>query len=80
MHTIAEKKLGLPQSSRDAFSLLEIEGIISSELSTKMKSMVGFRNIAFHDYQELNLLILQKIVEEHLVDFYQFTKIILKFK
>lgn len=80
MHTIAEKKLGLPQSSRDAFSLLETEGIISSELSTKMKSMVGFRNIAVHDYQELNLSILQKIVEEHLVDFYQFTKIILKFK
>ena len=34
-----------------------------------MKVMVGFRNIAVHDYQEMNLVILQKIVEDHLKDF-----------
>ncbi len=42
-----------------------------------MKAMVGFRNIAVHDYQEINLVILQKIVEEHQVDFINFTKTIL---
>ncbi|WP_197053952.1 HepT-like ribonuclease domain-containing protein [Cetobacterium sp. ZWU0022] len=30
--------------------------------------MVGFRNIAVHDYQSLNIEILQKIIENHLVD------------
>jgi uncharacterized protein YutE (UPF0331/DUF86 family) len=77
MHIVAEKKLGLPQNSRDAFSLLEEEGIIPSSLSQKMKAMVGFRNIAVHDYQEINLVILQKILQDHLVDFMQFTKTIL---
>lgn len=77
MHIVAEKKLGLPQNSRDAFSLLEEDGIIPSSLSEKMKAMVGFRNIAVHDYQEINLVILQKILENHLVDFMQFTKTIL---
>ncbi|KIY22324.1 MULTISPECIES: type VII toxin-antitoxin system HepT family RNase toxin [Mesobacillus] len=77
MHIIADKKLGLPQNSRDAFSILETEGILSSSLSDKMKAMVGFRNIAVHDYQEINLVILQKIIEDHLVDFFQFTKTIL---
>jgi uncharacterized protein YutE (UPF0331/DUF86 family) len=77
MHIVAEKKLGLPQNSRDAFSLLEEEGIIPPSLSEKMKAMVGFRNIAVHDYQEINLVILQKILENHLVDFMQFTKTIL---
>lgn len=77
MHIVAEKKLGLPQNSRDAFTLLEAEGIIPSSLSQKMQAMVGFRNIAVHDYQEINLLILQKIIESHLVDFMQFTKTIL---
>jgi uncharacterized protein YutE (UPF0331/DUF86 family) len=38
---------------------------------------VGFRNIAVHDYQEINLVILQKILQDHLVDFMQFTKTIL---
>lgn len=77
MHIVAEKKLGLPQNSRDAFTFLENEGILSTSLSTKMKAMVGFRNIAVHDYQELNLLILEKILEKHLHDFNEYTKTIL---
>jgi uncharacterized protein YutE (UPF0331/DUF86 family) len=79
MHIVAEKKLGLPQNSRDAFSLLEQDGILPSSLSEKMKSMVGFRNIAVHDYQEINLVILQKILENHLVDFFLYTKTILMY-
>ncbi|MBL5779720.1 hypothetical protein B5V88_06355 [Heyndrickxia sporothermodurans] len=39
--------------------------------------MVGFRNIALHDYQEIRIVILQKIIDNHLVDFMQFTKTIL---
>jgi uncharacterized protein YutE (UPF0331/DUF86 family) len=80
MHIVAQKKLGLPQTSRDAFILLEKHGIISSSLSQKMKAMVGFRNIAVHDYQELNLTILQKILDNHLTDFTEFTKAIVKQK
>ncbi|MBB6175704.1 uncharacterized protein YutE (UPF0331/DUF86 family) [Anoxybacillus tengchongensis] len=78
MHIVAQKKLGLPQTSRDAFTLLEQHGIISSSLSQKMKAMVGFRNIAVHDYQELNLTILQKILDNHLTDFTEFTKAIIE--
>ncbi|MEG6533049.1 DUF86 domain-containing protein [Caldifermentibacillus hisashii] len=78
MHVVAEKKLGLPQTSRDAFLLLETEGIIPVSLSKRMQRMVGFRNIAVHDYQEINLTILQKIIENHLDDFLQFTKAIIR--
>ncbi len=77
MHIVAEKKLGLLQNSRDAFTFLEQENIISSILSGKMKAMVGFRNIAVHDYQEINLEILEKIVENHVKYFLEFTKAIL---
>jgi uncharacterized protein YutE (UPF0331/DUF86 family) len=77
MHIVAEKRLGLPQNSRDAFSLLETEGILPDILSNKMKAMVGFRNIAVHDYQEMNLVILKKILDDHLVDFTLYTKTIL---
>ncbi|MBT2691290.1 DUF86 domain-containing protein [Bacillus sp. ISL-47] len=79
MHIIATKKLGLPQNSRDAFSILEKEGILQPSLSQKMKAMVGFRNIAVHDYQEMNLEILKKILDDHLVDFFEYTKTILMF-
>ena len=52
---IRMKKLGVPQSSRDVFIILEKSGIINAELGQKLQKMVGFRNIAVHDYQDLNL-------------------------
>lgn len=79
MHIVAEKKLGLPQSSRNAFDLLETSKVIDQETAKRLKAMVGFRNIAVHDYQTLNLGILQQIVEKHLSDFTNFTKQVLKF-
>ena len=40
--------------------------------------MVGFRNVAIHEHQTLNLDIVQSIVEDHLTDFTQFTEWVLK--
>jgi len=37
-----------------------------------MQAMVGFRNIAVHDYQSLNLDIIIEIVKNHLNDFTEF--------
>ncbi|MGY0692798.1 type VII toxin-antitoxin system HepT family RNase toxin [Virgibacillus sp. FSP13] len=79
MYIVSEKQLGLPQNSRDAFSFIQTEGIITSSLAQKMKAMVGFRNIAVHDYQEINLTILQKILDEHLEDFSKYTQVIMKY-
>jgi uncharacterized protein YutE (UPF0331/DUF86 family) len=42
--------------------------------------MIGFRNIAVHDYQALILPIVEKIITEHLDDFLQFSKIVLQKK
>lgn len=80
MHIVSEKKLGIPQSSRDAFEYLSSHAIINENLSLKLKSMVGFRNIAVHDYQEINLEIVRVIVEKHLEDYLEFTKQILNVK
>jgi uncharacterized protein YutE (UPF0331/DUF86 family) len=74
MHEIRLRRLGIPQDSRDAFSLLLKEGLISKDLAEKMMAMVGFRNIAVHDYQELNLEVVQQIIEKHLEDFLDFTR------
>lgn len=45
----------MPQTSRDAFDVLYSNNIIDSKLAKKLKSMVGFRNIAVHEYQTVNL-------------------------
>ena len=79
MHIVAQERLGLPQTSRDAFDMLESSSIIDEEIAKRLKAMVGFRNIAVHDYQTINLTILEQIVEKHLEDFTDFTKQILKY-
>jgi uncharacterized protein YutE (UPF0331/DUF86 family) len=39
--------------------------------------MVGFRNIAVHDYQKLNLEVVKAILVERLDDFAVFTRLLL---
>lgn len=77
MHEARVGKLGLPQESREAFALLERAGRIEPELSERMQAMVGFRNVAVHDYQKLRLEILKSILENHLNDFRNFAAAIL---
>ena len=78
MHVIAEKGLGIPQTSRDTFEILQNNKIIDHEMSEQLKAVIGFRNIAIHNYQRLNLKIIQAIIEKDLKDLLYFTDVILK--
>ena len=62
-------KLGIPQSSRDSFQILASAGFISPIVATNLKKMIGLRNIAVHDYKELNMDIVEAVINNHLVDF-----------
>jgi uncharacterized protein YutE (UPF0331/DUF86 family) len=78
MHLVRVRKLGVPQESRDAFDLLGEAGIITKEQCEHLKKMVGFRNVAVHDYRKLNLEVVRKIIEEHIADFREFGRTVLK--
>jgi uncharacterized protein YutE (UPF0331/DUF86 family) len=67
-----QQKLGIPQSSRDAFELLFKAVLLPEDVAVNLKKMVGLRNIAVHDYQELNIDIVTFIIENHLIDFQYF--------
>jgi len=54
-HLIRRERLGVPQSARDVFAVLAQAGWIDSALADSLKRMVGFRNIALHNYQSLQL-------------------------
>ncbi|SMQ86918.1 Uncharacterized conserved protein YutE, UPF0331/DUF86 family [Bacillus sp. OV166] len=79
MHIVSEQRLGLPQTSRDAFDMLQSNSIIDENIAKRLKAMVGFRNIAVHDYQTLNIDILNQIVDKHLGDFTDYTRQILEY-
>ncbi len=78
MHLVRVHRLGVPQESREAFDLLERSGRIPPGLATQMRKMVGFRNVAVHDYQRLNLDVVRSIVVGHLDDFLTFTEVLLQ--
>ena len=78
MHLVRIHRLGVPQDTRDAFDLLERAGHLEPALSVGLKRMVGFRNIAVHDYQKLNLDIVQRILDEHVEDFLGFSRFLLR--
>lgn len=78
-HLVASEKLGLPQDMRENFVLLREARILDTEVSERMKHMVGFRNIAVHEYQSLNTDILKNIVAERLGDFEEFINQVLRF-
>ncbi|MFZ3123655.1 MAG: DUF86 domain-containing protein [Acidovorax sp.] len=77
-HLIRRDRLGIPQSARDVFALLARAGRIEPPLAEGLKRMVGFRNIAVHDYQSLQLPITVAIIEKHLDEFLQYSKAILQ--
>ena len=78
MYIVSTKKLGLPQSKKEAFELLMKNNYIDAETLKKMKGMIGFRNIAIHDYKEIDEEILQNIIENHLSDLLEFARNMLK--
>ncbi|MGE0863695.1 MAG: DUF86 domain-containing protein [Vicinamibacterales bacterium] len=78
MHLVRVHRLGIPQETREAFDLLERAGHLDPSLATRLRKMVGFRNVAVHDYQKLNLDVVRAILVERLDDFLEFTRLLLK--
>jgi uncharacterized protein YutE (UPF0331/DUF86 family) len=76
-HLIRRERLGVPQSARDVFSLLATAQWIETSLATSLQKMVGFRNIAVHDYQTLQLPITIAVITQHLEDFLNYSKALL---
>jgi len=78
MHVVRKASLGVPQSSRDGFALLAEGGRIAPDLAEELQRMDGFRNIAVHRHQDLDLDVLDAIVREKLDVFERFVRSLLR--
>lgn len=70
-HVAATESLGLPDTTAAVFPLLAERGILGAELADRLRRMVGFRNLAIHEYQAVDPEIVESIVEHHLDDLRQ---------
>ncbi|ALA57268.1 hypothetical protein NITMOv2_0833 [Nitrospira moscoviensis] len=57
---------------------MQTSGIIPTDLANRMQHMVGFCNIAVHEYARLNLDVVHAIITEQLDDFRAFSSTIVK--
>lgn len=71
---ISFKKLRKPTTMSESFYILEEEEIIKSALSEKLVKMVGFRNIAAHDYEKMDYDIMYDILTNKLKNIEEFLK------
>jgi len=78
MYLSAELKLGIPKDSVDAFKKLLEKSIIDDDTFKAMKGMVGFRNVAIHQYQKINYDIVDYVVKNRLIDFRKFIKALIQ--
>jgi uncharacterized protein YutE (UPF0331/DUF86 family) len=65
---ISTEGYGTPDSTAGVFTLLQQRGVIDADLALRLRRMVGFRNIAVHEYQTVDPAILESILERHLGD------------
>lgn len=61
-HVIASSGWRTPTDFRDAFTVLEEEGIIDAELAERMRALAGLRNRLVHVYEKVD----DRIVHESL--------------
>lgn len=74
MYVVSNRKLGVPQTKKEAIELLYKNNIISEKQNKNMKNMVAFRNIAVHDYKKIDNDIIIDVIENHLNDLVDFVK------
>ena len=74
MYVVTTRKLGLPQTNKEAFILLEQNNMITKEMCNNMKGMIGFRNIAVHEYKNIDEEIVEDVIKNHLNDLKEFIR------
>ncbi len=74
MHICADSNQPVPQTMGESFEVLQRIDVLSTEIAEKMQKSVGFRNIAVHNYDEIDLELAYVIAKQHINDFIEFVK------
>ena len=74
---IHHHRMGIPKSAKDVFAILEKSGYFEQNLTVALMNMVSYRNIAVHQYKQMDMAITIEIIERHLTDLLEFRRRIL---
>ena len=74
-HLVSSMQVSPPDTMGETFDVLTKSGIIPEALAIHLKKAVGFRNIADHNYEQINWVIVHTIARDYLDDFSEFARI-----
>ena len=77
-HILSEEGVTV-ESYSEIIEELGKQDILPEKFAKNIKGMAGFRNILVHDYLEVDLKLLVKLVNNNLSDFRKFAQYILKY-
>ena len=78
LHILIDYNKSKVNTMADVFIALKENKIISNDLAKNLISAVGFRNIAVHEYRSINWKVVWNIIQNHLADFREYQKAVLK--
>lgn len=67
-YVVRLRRAGVPGTSAESFRLLAHIGVLDEDLTERLARMVGFRNVAIHAYQKLDLGIVESVIRRGLDD------------
>ena len=71
-HIIATERLRAPRDYKDSFQILNETGILSDEITRKMKEVAGLRNLLVHVYWDVDDRMIYAGIKSELRDFEDF--------
>ncbi|MBO4321307.1 MAG: DUF86 domain-containing protein [Treponema sp.] len=71
-HILLDYNTQTPSTMADTFKYLAENLLISKENAEQLSHAVGFRNIAVHQYEDIDCKIVLSIITQHLEDFKTF--------
>ena len=78
VHIISDLEIPVPETMAQTFESLGNAKYLDAATAERMAKSVGFRNTAVHAYQGIDWNIVYSIITEHLDDFRDFMRQILK--
>ena len=77
-HILAEQLHEQTPTMAETFLALSRYGLLDSQLASRLAKAVGFRNIAVHEYNTLDMNILYSIITKEIGCFYEFSDAVVK--
>ena len=73
-HVLLDFPSATPSTMSETFRKMRENNLIADKTCENLSKAVGFRNIAIHQYEDVDCKIIFSIVKKHLCDFREFAK------